>query len=147
MLIDLGGRSRHLVGVLGRRLLGRGLLGRSLLLGRALLRRLRLLGLLVPGQAVTRGAPPEHVGVRLLEGGGRPLGRHTEDTTQVEHLGVGHPELFCEFVDPDLLRWHASIQPFPVVIPSGAAEYVIGSAGRRPRREMVPQRASFVLVE
>ena len=100
----LGGRLR--IGSVVGLLLGRRLLGSRLLLGRRLLGRLRLLGLFVAGQPVTLGATGHHVGVRFGERGRRALGGNAEHTAEVEDLGVRHPELFRELVDPDLLRSH-----------------------------------------
>ncbi len=101
-LAGLRRRIRVVVGLL----LGRRLLGCGLLLGRRLLGRLRLLGLFVAGQPVTLGATGHHVGVRFGERGRRALGGNAEHSAEVEDLGVRHPELFRELVDPDLLRSH-----------------------------------------
>jgi hypothetical protein len=84
----------------GRLLLGSGLLGGRLLGG------LGLFGLFVACQPVALGATGHHVGVRLGERGRRALGSNAEHTAEVEDLGVRHPELFRELVDPDLLRSH-----------------------------------------
>ena len=111
------------IGLLRCCLLRRSLLLRRRLLLGSLLDRLGLFGLFVADEALALGAAAQHVGIGLLQGRRGCLRGNTRSSSEVQNLFVGHPELFRELVDADLLRRHVSIQPFPVVIPSPGTQF------------------------
>jgi len=60
--------------------------------------------LFVTGQAIALRATPHHVRVGLVERGRVALHRHAELPAQVDGLGIGHAELFRQFVYSQVLR-------------------------------------------
>jgi hypothetical protein len=112
---DLDGRGR---GLLGSRLLGRRLgchrwwlglggrdgLGGRCLLGRGLLGRLHFLRLHVTGQAITKCATFEPIGLCLDQRAGVRLHANTHCFAQRHHFGVGHSELLGELVHAHVFR-------------------------------------------